>query len=164
MELESEGAWWEVDLGEDVLVARVIIYNRIDSNNDTTGHASEVSSCLSNSVVSLRNLQGYTLKAYEIGDATNIPVFNIRFDSYLGQTPGPTPSPTVFTSCNGMLVEIKVKADHYPNEIAWTLVNKCGTIFTVSSPPYSLPDQMQSTTACLPSGKYKFIHNNRLIW
>jgi hypothetical protein len=85
-----------------------------------------------------------------------MPVFNISFDSYLGQTPGPTPSPTVFTSCTGMQVEIKVKADHYPNEIAWTLVNKCGTIFTVSSPPYSLPDQMQSTTACLPSGKYKF--------
>ncbi len=134
-------------------VARVTIYNRIDGD---AAHASLVSSRLSNSVVSLRDSQGYTLKLYEIGDATGITVFNISFDSYLGQTPGPTQSPTVFTPCTGMTVEIKVTTDNFPNEIAWTLVNKCGTNFTRSSPPYSLPNKMESTTACVPSGKYTF--------
>jgi hypothetical protein len=151
-----EVSWWEVDFGEDVLVTRVIIYNRIDSNNDITDHAKLVSSRLSNSLVTLRNLQGYTLKAYEIGDATNIAVFNISFDSYIGQPSAPTQSPTVFTPCIGMTVEIKVKTDNFPQEIAWNLVNKCGANFTLSSPPYSSPNKMQSTTACLPSGKYTF--------
>jgi hypothetical protein len=136
-----------------VSVARVTIYNWIYGD---AAHASEVSSRLSNSRVSLLNLQGYTLKAYEIGNATGIPVFNISFNSYLGQTAGPSQSPTVFTPCTGMKVEIKVKADEFPKEIAWTLVDSCGIGIAFSSPPYSLPNKMESTTACVPSGKYKF--------
>jgi hypothetical protein len=50
-----------VDLGEDVAVARVIIYNQ---NDGDASHASMVSSRLSNSVVSLINYQDITLKSY----------------------------------------------------------------------------------------------------
>ncbi len=142
-----------MDLGEDINVTRVTVYNRIDGD---AAHASEASSRLSNSLVSLRNLQGYTLKAYEIGDAIGIPVFNISFDSHLGQTSSPTQSPTVFTPCSGMAVEIKVKTDYFPDETAWTLVSKCGANITLRSPPYSSSNEIQSTTACLPTGKYKF--------
>ena len=70
-------------MGEGVAVSRVVIYNR---NNGDASHASQVSSRLSNSVVSLLNYQGNTLKAYRIGDARNIPMFDISFAS----TPEPT--------------------------------------------------------------------------
>jgi hypothetical protein len=62
-----------VDLGEGVAVSRVVIYNRNECCSDR----------LSNSVVSLINYQGNTLKTYRIGIATNVPVFDINFDSYL---------------------------------------------------------------------------------
>jgi hypothetical protein len=143
-----QGAWWEVDLGDAVSVARVIIYNQISDYYE--------SSQLSDALVSLRDTQGNTLKTYEIGDAAGMSVFNISFDSYLGQTSAPTPSPTVFTPCNGMTVEIKVKTDYFPEEIGWTLVNKCGANVTLRSSPYSLPNTMQSIAACLPLSKYKF--------
>ena len=67
-------------MGEGVAVSRVVIYNR---NDGDASHASDVSARLSNSVVSLINYQGNTLKSYRIGDAPNVPVFNINFDSYL---------------------------------------------------------------------------------
>ena len=70
-------------MGEGAAVSRVVIYNR---NDGDASHASAVSGRLSNSVVSLLNYQGNTLKAYRIGDATNIPVFDISFAS----TPEPT--------------------------------------------------------------------------
>jgi len=87
------GAWWEVDLGEGIAVASVQIYNRDDGD---AGHASAVSSRLSNSVISLRNHQGTTLKTYRIGVATNIPVFDIIFAGINGVliTKAPTPAPT----------------------------------------------------------------------
>jgi hypothetical protein len=78
------GAWWEVDLGEGAAVSRVVIYNR---NDGDASHASAVSGRLSNSVVSLINFQGSTVKRYRIGDATNVPVFYINFDSYLANNP-----------------------------------------------------------------------------
>ena len=68
------GAWWEVDLGLGVAVSRVVIYNRNDEGSER----------LSNSVISLINYQGKTLKTYRIGDATDVPVFDINFASYLG--------------------------------------------------------------------------------
>jgi hypothetical protein len=68
-----------VDLGEGVAVSRVVIYNRND-----IGCAFYVTSLLSNSVVSLLNYQGNTLKTYRIADAANVPVVDINFDSYLG--------------------------------------------------------------------------------
>jgi hypothetical protein len=74
------GAWWEVDLGEGVAVSTVIIYNR---NDGDASHASHVTGRLSNSVVSLINYQGNTLKTYRIGDASNVPVFVINFDPTL---------------------------------------------------------------------------------
>jgi hypothetical protein len=73
-----------VDLGEGVAVSRVVIYNR---NDGDASHVSHVSARLSHSVVSLINYQGNTLKTYSIGDATNVPVFDIIFatpNSYLG--------------------------------------------------------------------------------
>ena len=66
--LSCEGAWWEVDLGEGVAVSRVTIYNR-------NGYTER----LSNSMLSLLNSQGNTLKSYRIGDATNLNIFNISF-------------------------------------------------------------------------------------
>ena len=66
-----------------VSVSRVVIYNRID----------QISVRLSNSVVSLIDSLGNTLKTYRIGDATNIPVFDINFDSYLGCYADPNPNP-----------------------------------------------------------------------
>jgi hypothetical protein len=74
------GAWWEVDLGEGVAVSKVVIYNRTNCCSDR----------LSNSVVSLINYQGNTLKTYRIGIATNVPVFDISF------TQAPTFKPTAF--------------------------------------------------------------------
>ena len=62
-------------------MSRVVIYNR---NDGDASHASAVSGRLSNSVVSLINYQGNTLKTYRIGDATNVPVVDINFDSYIG--------------------------------------------------------------------------------
>ena len=53
-----------------VSVSRVVIYNRIEQPGR-----------LSNSVVSLINYQGTTLETYRIGDATNIPVFDINFET-----------------------------------------------------------------------------------
>lgn len=70
-----------MDLGEGALVSRVTIHNRFDG---TAEHASIVSARLSNSLVSLRNLEGNTLKSYRIIDATNVPVFDLKFDGYLG--------------------------------------------------------------------------------
>jgi hypothetical protein len=64
----SIGAWWEVDLGEDVPVARVTVTNQVDCCSDR----------LSNSLVSIFDNQGMPLKSYTIGIATNIPV-NINF-------------------------------------------------------------------------------------
>jgi hypothetical protein len=63
-----------VDLGLGVAVSRVVIYNRNDEGSER----------LSNSVISLINYQGKTLKTYRIGDATDVPVFDINFASYLG--------------------------------------------------------------------------------
>ena len=60
-------------------MSRVVIYNRNDGSNPSI-----LTLRLSNSVVSLINYQGNTLKTYRIGDATNVPVFEINFDSYLG--------------------------------------------------------------------------------
>ncbi len=52
------------------------ILNRIDGD---AGHASIVSNRLSNSVVSLINQGGSTLKTYTIGSALNIAEFDINF-------------------------------------------------------------------------------------
>ena len=60
------------------------------------------------------------------------------------------------TSCTGMMVEVKVQTDDYPDETAWTLINKCSPGITVSSPRYSWGNVMRSTTKCLPKGKYEF--------
>ena len=71
-------------MGEGVAVSRVVIYNR---NDGDAAHVSHLSARLSHSVVSLINYQGNTLKTYSIGDATNVPVFDIIFappNSYLG--------------------------------------------------------------------------------
>ena len=53
-----KGAWWEVDLGADVIVTKVKIWN-----GDTFTR-------LSNSIVSLIDSQGTTQYSYRIGDAT----------------------------------------------------------------------------------------------
>jgi hypothetical protein len=54
----NKGAWWEVDLGADVRVAKVKIWN------------GDVPTRLSNSIVSLIDSQGMTQYSYRIGDAT----------------------------------------------------------------------------------------------
>jgi hypothetical protein len=58
--------WWEVDLAADVCVSAVKIYNRYDGD---ASHASIVSNRLSNQKVTLRNVNGNTLKTLNIGDA-----------------------------------------------------------------------------------------------
>ena len=69
-----------------VSVSRVVIYNRNDGSHAVS---------LSNSVVSVINYEGTTLVTYRIGNATNIPVFNIYFDtSKLKPTAQPTNPPT----------------------------------------------------------------------
>jgi hypothetical protein len=60
------------------------------------------------------------------------------------------------TFCTGMFVEVNVQTDDYPAETAWTLVNKCGTGITISSPPYAWYSVKQSTSTCLPRGEYEF--------
>jgi hypothetical protein len=67
-----------MDFGEGVAVSRVTIFNR---NDGDANHAAIVSARLSNSEVSLLNYQGTTIMSYSIGDAINIPMFDISFDS-----------------------------------------------------------------------------------
>ena len=62
-------------------MSKVTIFNR---NDGDPAHAALVSSRLSNSVVSLLNYHGTTLKTYRIGDAKDVPSFDISFVSYLG--------------------------------------------------------------------------------
>ena len=101
-------------MGEGVAVSRVVIYNR---NDGVAAHASDVSRRLSNSVVSLINYQGNTLKTYRIGDATNVPEFDINFAGINGVliTKAPTFSPTAFPTArpskNAALVH-KVRVHH----------------------------------------------------
>ena len=66
------GAWWEVDLGQDVAVSKVVIYNRIDCCPER----------LSNSMVSLLNYQGTILKSYTIVDATGIDMFSLFISQF----------------------------------------------------------------------------------
>jgi hypothetical protein len=141
------GAWWEVDLGEGVTVSRVVIYNR---NDGDASHVTEASGRLSNSVVSLLNYQGNTLKAYRIGDATNTPVFDISVASFAI----PTASPS--TPCSGILVEIKVLTDKDPDETTWSLSNQCGLVRGMSGGPYSSEESFHYVSECLPAGEYKF--------
>ena len=74
-------------------MSRVTIFNR---NDGDPAHAALVSSRLSNSVVSLLNYNGTTLKTYNIGDATDVPSFDISFVSQSGIliTNAPTNAPT----------------------------------------------------------------------
>ena len=67
------GAWWEVDLAVAVDVKRVKVYNRFDSPY-------LVSHRLSNSTASLIDNDGRTLKTHTIGNASNIPEFDIDFN------------------------------------------------------------------------------------
>ena len=77
-----KATWWEVDLGEGVKVSSVTIYNRNDKMLGQPGHATLVSSYLSNSNILLLNYQNIPIKTYHIGDATDIPVFNISIDKF----------------------------------------------------------------------------------
>ena len=170
------GAWWEVDLGEGVSVSRVVIYNRIDGDASLSSH---VSGRLSNSVVSLLNYQGNTLKTYRIADATNIPVFDINFESPSSSFPTASPieilspsptelsptqsasqSPSSPRACSGILVEIKVLTDNYPGETTWSLSNQCGLVRGMSGGPYSSMNTFYSVSECLPAGEYKFTIND----
>ncbi len=90
-------------------MSRVTIYNR---NNGDPWHASLVSSRLSNSVVSLLNYQGATLKTYRIGDARDIHVFDINFAGESGVliTNAPTPAPTASPIVDATLVhKVRIK-------------------------------------------------------
>jgi hypothetical protein len=58
--------------------------------------------------------------------------------------------------CTGMKMEVRIKTDNYPEETAWTLTNKCDAKFTLSSPQYSLSNVVQTTTKCIPRGRYEF--------
>ena len=84
-------------MGEGVSVSRVVIYNR---NDGSASHVLTVR--LSNSVVSLINYQGNTLKTYRIGDATNVPVFDINFAGINGVliTKAPTFEPTAMSTAS----------------------------------------------------------------
>ena len=68
-------------MGQRVAVSKVTIFNR---NDGDAAHAALVSKRLSNSVVSLLNFQGTTLRSYSIGDATNRFILDINVVSYLG--------------------------------------------------------------------------------
>ncbi len=75
--LLAEGAYWEVDLGQDVYVKKVIVYNR---NDGDPWHAEIVTQRLSNSVVSLLSQEGSALKNFTIGDAKNIAQFEFVWE------------------------------------------------------------------------------------
>ncbi len=67
-----------MDLGERVAVSNVTIYNW---NAGDAAHATIVSDRLSNSVVSLLNDQGQTVRSYTIVDAKNRSTIDINFVS-----------------------------------------------------------------------------------
>ena len=96
-------------------MSRVTIYN---PNNGDASWASLVSGRLSNSVVSLLNYQGNVLKSYRIGDATDIPLFDINFAGDTGflitnaPTPAPTNTPTGIPTIDATLVwRVRVQLD-----------------------------------------------------
>ena len=95
-----------MDFGEGVAVSRVTIFNR---NDGDANHAAIVSARLSNSEVSLLNYQGTTLMSYSIGDATDIPVFEISESGFL-ITNAPTPAPTASPIVDATLVhKVRIK-------------------------------------------------------
>jgi hypothetical protein len=63
-----EGAWWEVDLGQDVDVTKVIVYNRLDCCSER----------LSKSEVLLLDEGHTTLKTFAIEDAHGVDFFEFN--------------------------------------------------------------------------------------
>jgi hypothetical protein len=81
-----QGAWWEVHFGVGIKVSRVTIYNRNDKRLDSPGHDSDVSARLSDSNIMLLNYQDIPIKTYRIGNARDIPMFNISSDMFIFDT------------------------------------------------------------------------------
>ena len=79
------GAWWEVDLLEDVAVSRVLVTNRVDCCKDR----------LSNAAVSLIDNKGKTVAIRLIGNSNDIATFNFVF---------PVPANLQYTSPNSLTV------------------------------------------------------------
>ncbi|KAL7552708.1 hypothetical protein ACHAWF_015942 [Thalassiosira exigua] len=71
------GAWWQVDLEADIEVKEIIVYNRIDCCKER----------LSNSVVSLLDDTGATIKRYFIDDASSKQRINLKEPSCEGSRP-----------------------------------------------------------------------------
>ena len=69
-----------------IQVSRVTIYNRNDKRLDWPGHESEVSARLSDSNILLLNYQDIPIKTYRIGNARDIPMFNISSDMFVFDT------------------------------------------------------------------------------
>lgn len=67
-----QGSWWQVDLGSDVSLSEVKIYNRILGNGVYRKR-------LSHTTVSLLNEHNVVLGTYQIGDASNIDVVTINY-------------------------------------------------------------------------------------
>ena len=106
---------------EGVAVSRVVIYNRIDCCAER----------LSNSVVSLLNHQGNTLKTYRIGDATNVPMFDMNFAGING-VESPTQSPTTASTPTASPVvterpTLAISSD--ANVVFWTTTDDFSEIY-----------------------------------
>jgi len=180
----EQDAWWEIDLGEDVVVKEVIIFNSNTDNQEDR---------LSNAVISLFHSSGGAIGIYEIGDATGISKLSIPagdFGDYtLAPSPPPTSSPTIGpttanptkvptqlptkrptdpptkkptynTACSDTDIDITVKilTDNYPSETAWRLDNLCtGQSRSVSVwEIYQLSNTHYTNTYCVNPGRWRF--------
>ena len=127
-------------MGEGVAVSRVVIYNRNDGDASPALEAEE-SGRLSNSVVSLLNYQGNTLKTYRIGDATNVPVFDISVASFAIPTASPT-GPSSPTSMS----PTTARPSTTPTTLAPSSMSPA-TARPNTTPTTSAPTSMSPTTA-----------------
>ena len=74
-------------------------------------------------------------------------------DYILGYTPSPTPAPT---PCEGMMVQVDIRTDDYPQETAWEIMNDCDGTAAETSPTYTSQGTPYTVEYCLPEAEYTF--------
>eukprot|EP00956_Cyclotella_meneghiniana_P000923 scaffold1095_cov36-Cyclotella_meneghiniana.AAC.1 len=74
LSLSFEGAWWMVDMQMDISVSKLVIKNRHDCCKDR----------ISSATVSLLDEDDNVVRAYRIGDTSNLDMIEIKTDESAG--------------------------------------------------------------------------------
>ena len=64
------------------------------------------------------------------------------------------------SSSSESVVQIDILTDIYPEETTWTLINNCSGEITASGGPYSIENNLFSTTLTVDAGQYNFTVND----